>query len=143
MEGIFLCGQLIPLAVYYGNRKGTPPAVQKAAGIFFAQGTLLSLSCQPLLDRATVPAGGALMGGDQPHFNDLMIEAHRVTFALDGVTKQDGPKALAVAVSNGRSIHAQLLDYQRTARMTKPESATLQNAIDLLQARLKFFGQSV
>jgi hypothetical protein len=83
------------------------------------------------------------MGGDQPHFDDLIIDAHRATIALDVVTKKDGPRVLAAAVNNGKHVRARLLEYQRTARMTMPESAALQNALDLLHARLKFFGTNI
>jgi hypothetical protein len=82
------------------------------------------------------------MGGEQPHFNGLMIEAHRATVALDGVMRKDG-RAFTAAVNNGKLIHAQLLEYQKTAWMTKPEVAAVQQALDLLEARLKFFGEPV
>jgi hypothetical protein len=83
------------------------------------------------------------MDGDQTHFNGLLIEAHRATVALDGVAKKDGARAFAEAVNNGKRIHALLLEYQKTAWMTKPEAAAVQHALDLLEARLKFFGESV
>jgi hypothetical protein len=83
------------------------------------------------------------MDRDQPHFNNLLSDAHRATVALDGATRRDGPEAITAAVSNGKRIHSQLLDYRRTARLTKPEFAALQHSLDLLRARLKFFGECV
>ena len=82
------------------------------------------------------------MGSNQPEFANLMADAHRAMLALDDVTKRDGAKATAAAVNNSQRIYLQLLDYQRTASMTKAEANTLQTALDILRARLRFFGEA-
>lgn len=83
------------------------------------------------------------MNRDRRHFSDLMLEAQRGMLVLDGVTKRDGSKAASAAVNDGKSIYEQLLACQRTVWMTKAEAATLQTAMDLIQARLKFFDELV
>jgi len=80
------------------------------------------------------------MTRDDPNFDDLMVDAHRALLALDGVTKRDSAKAVTAAVNNGQQIYSQLLVYQRTAWMTKAEANALQTTVDLLRARLRFFG---
>jgi hypothetical protein len=72
-----------------------------------------------------------------------MIEAHRVAVALDGVTTRDGLKAKAAALRDGRRVHSELLDYRATIKMTMTENSMLQNALELIRARLRFFGESV
>lgn len=76
-------------------------------------------------------------------FDDLMIEAHSVTAALDNLTQRDGPKITAVPLSRGKRVYAQLLHYQRTAKMSKIQAHTLQSALELIQARLRFFDEPV
>lgn len=83
------------------------------------------------------------MGGDRPDLAGLMIEAHRVAVALDGVTTRDGLKAKAAALRDGSRVHSELLDYRATIKMTMTENSMLQNALDLIRARLRFFGESV
>lgn len=83
------------------------------------------------------------MAAESLGFDELMIEAHRVTVALDAVTKRDGTKVTAVPVSEGKRLYQQLRDYQRTAWMTAAESHALDAAMETLRARLKFFGESV
>lgn len=83
------------------------------------------------------------MNGDLPDFGDLMAEAHRVMVALDGVTGRDGSRAGGEPVGEGRHVYKQLLAYRLNARMTRPEAHTLDSAVDLLKARLKFFGESL
>jgi hypothetical protein len=83
------------------------------------------------------------MTGDIYDFNDLMAEAHRVMVALDGMTRRDGPRATSGAVGQGKHVFKQLLAYRLSARMTRPEAHILDSAVDLLKARLKFFGESL
>jgi hypothetical protein len=83
------------------------------------------------------------MDGDPPHFDDLINDAHRATVALDGVTAKDSSKARVAAVSECRRVYEQMLDYRGSVRMTVAESVALQNALDQLRARLKFFGEPV
>jgi hypothetical protein len=82
------------------------------------------------------------MHGDVPEFADLMLAAHRAAMALDEVTKRDGPKALAAALNGCKSVCSRLLDYQRTAYMTRAEANALQTTVDQLQERLRFFGDA-
>ena len=82
------------------------------------------------------------MGSNRPDFADLMADAHHAMLALDDVTKRDSAKATAAAVNKGQRIYSQLLDYQRTARMTRAEANTLQTALDMLGARLRSFGEA-
>jgi hypothetical protein len=83
------------------------------------------------------------MTSDQSNFADLMADAHRCVIALDALMARDGAKAAAQAVRDGESVYARLLEYQKTVRMTVVESALLQTALDLLRARLRFFGEAV
>jgi hypothetical protein len=83
------------------------------------------------------------MAGSSFAFCDLMVDARRVTVALGGLTHRDSSRATAAVVGEGRRMLARLLDYQRTARMTGLEAHALADALDLLRARLKFFGESV
>lgn len=89
------------------------------------------------------PAGGAGMTKDQPTFDELLAEAHRALLALDNVTKRDSAKVTAAAVSNGQHIYSQLLDYQRFAYLTRAEASALLKSLDMLRARLFFFGERV
>jgi hypothetical protein len=52
-------------------------------------------------------------------------------------------KAYSVAVSAGTRIYSQIQDYQRTVRMTPVGASLLRSALDLLRARLRFFGRAV
>jgi hypothetical protein len=83
------------------------------------------------------------MGDELPDFVELMMDAHRAAMALDDVMKGDRPKAMAAAVNNGKHIFSRLLVYQQTAWMTAAENATVQTALDLLRARLRFLGEAV
>lgn len=80
------------------------------------------------------------MKEDLPIFADLMSDAYRVILALDAVTPRDG--AAGMALTEARRVYASLYDYQRTAWLTKREADAVQNALDVIQARLKFFGES-
>jgi hypothetical protein len=84
----------------------------------------------------------AMVWGD-PQFADLMAEVQRVTVILDGLTQRDGSKATAAAVSDAKGIYARLLEHQKTAWLTAAEANALQNSVDSLRARLKFFGESL
>ena len=76
-------------------------------------------------------------------FADLILEAQQATVTLDALTKNDGAKATAAAVGDGRLVYALLLRYRETARMTISEMDLLQHALDMLRARLRFFGEPV
>jgi hypothetical protein len=78
---------------------------------------------------------------DHSRFDALIARAQHALIALDGLTQRDGSKATAAAMNLGNSVQSELLDYQRTVWMTKEESALLANALDLVRARLKFFGE--
>ena len=83
------------------------------------------------------------MGDNQPNFVELMLTAHRAAIALDEVTERDSSKAKAPALDKGKRVYSQLLNYQQTAWMTAAENAAVQTALDLLKARLRFFGEPV
>jgi hypothetical protein len=83
------------------------------------------------------------MSADQPHFGGLMARARLVLFALDGRTERDGSRDTAAAVDNGRRLYAELRDFQRSVLMTEKESDALDNALDMIRARLRFFGEAV
>ena len=72
-----------------------------------------------------------------------MIEAHRVTVAMDVATTRDDLKATAAALSHGRCVYSQFLELLATVKMTQPEAHALQNTLDLIRTRLRFFGESV
>jgi hypothetical protein len=83
------------------------------------------------------------MRGDRSEFAELMDDAHRVVTMLDSITSRSQSKATAAAVSGGMCVYERLLDYRGTVRMTMVENAVLQGALDLLRARLRFFGEKV
>jgi hypothetical protein len=75
--------------------------------------------------------------------DDLMIQVQRVTVALDGVTRRDGPRDTAGPVGDVKRVHARLSNYRNTTRMSAPEAHALDSVLEQLRARLKFFGESV
>lgn len=81
--------------------------------------------------------------GEEPSFVELMADAQRTMLTLDGLSGRDGSRANGAAVSAGMRVYAQLQDFQRTVRMTPVETSLLQAALDLLRARLRFFGEAV
>jgi hypothetical protein len=46
-------------------------------------------------------------------------------------------------VNDGRRVYSELLDYRENVRMSGAEASLLQMALDLLRARLRFFGEPV
>jgi predicted RNA-binding Zn ribbon-like protein len=84
-----------------------------------------------------------MTNGEERTFGELMAAASRAMRALDDLSKRDGSRASAAAVSAGMAVYSQLLEYRRTVRMTPLETSLLQSALDLLRARLRFFGESV
>jgi hypothetical protein len=83
------------------------------------------------------------MVGDRPRFDGLMVDAHRAMLALDNVTFGGASRATAAAVRDGLRVYSQLVDYRQTERMSAAESSQLQNALDLIRSRLRFFGEAV
>jgi hypothetical protein len=84
------------------------------------------------------------MTGGQPTFDDLIADAHLCIAALDEFAMRDGGKAAArAAVTNGKRMYTRLLDYRGTVRMSAEENCLLQTTLDLLRARLRFFGEAV
>ena len=83
------------------------------------------------------------MTGDTPNFDDLIFEAHGATFALDSVTRRDGPNVVAAPVNNAKRVCSHLVEYHRTAWLTQTEAHLLDDALEYLKSRLKFFGESV
>jgi hypothetical protein len=83
------------------------------------------------------------MGENHTNFVELMMAAHGAAMALDDVTRQDSSQAKAPALDNGKRAYSQLLDYQQTASMTAIENVAVQTAMDMLRARLRFFGEAV
>jgi hypothetical protein len=88
-------------------------------------------------------SGGAAMTGDRLTFADLIADARHVITALDTPTMQDGAKATYAAIRDGKRLYSQFLDYRGTVRMNKEENCLLQTGLELLRARLRFFGESV
>jgi hypothetical protein len=66
-----------------------------------------------------------------------------VTVALDDYLRRDGSKATAQAVEKASRIYSRLREYRGVVKMTQAENVLLQNALDMLRARLRFFGESV
>jgi hypothetical protein len=83
------------------------------------------------------------MVGDRSRFDDLMVDAHRAMLALDNVTMGGASRAIADAVRDGLRVYSRLIDYRRTERMSAVESSDLRNALDLLRARVRFFGEAI
>jgi hypothetical protein len=83
------------------------------------------------------------MTRDRANFDDLIAAANHAVVALDGMTRRDGCRATAPEVDDGKRAYSQLLDYRGAVRMTMAENALLQDALDVLRARLKFFGESL
>lgn len=83
------------------------------------------------------------MNEAQPDFASLMADAHRAAMSLDGMVSRDGSKETAKAVTEALRVYSALSGYRHTVRMTVAQTAALQNAMDVLRARLRFFGESL
>lgn len=83
------------------------------------------------------------MNAERPEFSDLMLDAHRALQALEGATDRDDSTRTAKAVREGRRVCERLLDYRGAVRMTVSDTVMLQNALDVLRARLRFFGEII
>jgi hypothetical protein len=81
--------------------------------------------------------------GEQPTFAELMADAQRTMLALDELSGRDGSRATAAAVGAGMRVYSQLRDFRQAVRRTPMETSLLQAALDLLRARLRFFGEAV
>jgi len=68
---------------------------------------------------------------------------HRAMLVLDNFPRRDGSRAMTVAVRDGMRVYSVLIDYRQTERMSGAEASLLQTAIDLLRARLRFFGEVI
>jgi hypothetical protein len=79
---------------------------------------------------------------DPSHFAGLMLDAQRATVALDCATNREDSGEKAAAVNEGKRVYTELLPYQRAVWMTTSQAAVLQTALDLLWARLRFFGDA-
>lgn len=80
------------------------------------------------------------MNGDTLKFGDLMADAHRVILALDAVTPRDGSRSAVII--DARRLYALLLEYLGTTLLSPSEANAVQNALDVIHARMKFFGES-
>jgi hypothetical protein len=81
--------------------------------------------------------------GEEPSFAELMADAQRTMFTLDDLSGRDGSRATAAAVSAGMLVYSRIKDYRQMVRMTPVEMSLLQPALDMLRARLRFFGEPV
>ena len=86
---------------------------------------------------------GAVMKVVQSKVAALMAEAHRAMLALDDFARRDGSSAMTFAVRQGMRVYALLIDYRQSERMSAAESSLIQNAIDLLRAKLRSLGEIV
>jgi predicted regulator of Ras-like GTPase activity (Roadblock/LC7/MglB family) len=86
---------------------------------------------------------GAAMKVERSKVADLMTDAHRAVLGLDDFTRRDGSKAMTIAIKDGMRVYSMLTDHRQTERMSAAESSLIQTAIDLLRARLRFFGEVV
>jgi hypothetical protein len=110
----------------------------------FSFGDLASRSMQGLRwRRVAVLSGGVAMAVDGTTFADLMADAQHVMTALDGVMSSDSAKATAAAVSDGMRLYSLFLDFRGSVRMSQEENWLLQGKLDMLRARLRFFGEPV
>lgn len=55
----------------------------------------------------------------------------------------DSAKATSAAVRDGMRLYSLFLDFRGTVRMSQEENSLLQGKLDMLRARLRFFGESV
>lgn len=76
-------------------------------------------------------------------FNDLIAEAQRSATALDGLSKRDAAKDKAGPIGRAKIVYGRLLEHQSVVPMTRTEATALQGMIDLIRARLHFFGEPV
>jgi hypothetical protein len=83
------------------------------------------------------------MAGDRTTFAELMADAQRVMTALDGVMTRDSAKATSAAVRDGMRLYSLFVEFRGTVRMSQEENCLLQEKLDLLRARLRFFGEAV
>lgn len=74
------------------------------------------------------------MGEDLPRFADLIADAFHTVGALDGGR---GSRFNAAAIRNGRRVYSQLIEYQKTTKMTLAQGALVQRALDLIWTRLR------
>lgn len=83
-----------------------------------------------------------MLTDDQAKFAELMSDAQRAAIELDGISR-DGSKEMARVVRAGLRVYSRLLDFRQTVRMDVVQTDLLQTALDLLWARLRFFGEPV
>lgn len=108
-------------------------------------GSPLLLPADPWMDWRVFcfPIGANLTTSELSPFVAAMADAHRVMLVLDSHTRFDGSENTARPVDDGVRVYEQLCDYRQTVKMTLMETALLQTALDLLRARLQFFGEAV
>lgn len=82
------------------------------------------------------------MSGDA-QLDKLLASAHWAVSALDLAASRDRFKIDGALVGRAREAAALLVEYRNANRLTTAQAGALQNALDLLRARLRFFNERV
>lgn len=77
---------------------------------------------------------------DDGQLDKFLADAHWAVTALDLATSRDRFKIDGTLVDRAKNAAAMLLEYRSANCLTTAQAQTLQNALDLLRARLRFFG---
>jgi hypothetical protein len=76
-------------------------------------------------------------------FRDRILDAHRAIVALESIEAGEKAVAISLVLAEGTRAHRQLVQLRDSSNLMPSDAAFLQVAVDLLQAKLKFFGTSV
>ncbi len=77
------------------------------------------------------------------HLDKLLADAHWAVTALDLAMSQGRSGIDGSLIERARETSARLLEYRKANELAAAESVPLQDAIDMLRARLRFLGVSV
>jgi hypothetical protein len=86
---------------------------------------------------------GVMADDDRIAFQNRMHEVKRALLALDEVSNRDTLASVVKAVARGKIAYTHLQRHQNSVKMTAEEAHQLETAMDVLQARLNFFGEKV
>lgn len=77
---------------------------------------------------------------DDAQLDKLMADAHWAVTALDLAANRDRSKLDGALTDRARDAAARLTEYRNANRLTTAQTGKVQRALDLLRARLRFFG---
>lgn len=91
----------------------------------------------------SVPVYDSTTLDDTPEFVEQMTDANRALLALDSLEPRNHSANVSFTVSDAALTYAKLCVLQENRALGKSESLKLQNVLDRLRARLRFYGRSV